>query len=406
MNYYPRHIENVLHKYLKQFKVVLLTGPRQVGKSTLLKKALAEGYEYITLDDMNELDMAQNDPAQFFVNHASPAIIDEVQYAPELFRRLKYLVDKQERRGYYCLTGSQTYLLMKNVSESLAGRIGVLELSPISIREKYKESFSLPFIPTDEYFRERRKSLVYHDDIWQTIFRGSMPELLDESLSWQFFYSSYVKSYIQRDVREIINIKNENNFYKFLVALAARTGELFIANDIARTIGVSLQTVQAWLSVLEASGLIFILRPYENNILKRAVKTPKVYFMDTGLVAYLVGWNNPEVLKNGAMAGSVFETFVVSEIIKSYKNNGLDTNNLYFYRDRDQKEIDMLIINGDTIHPIEIKKSAQPASSMAKNFPVLASIPGMKMGQGCILCLAENLAKVSDELSIVPINYL
>lgn len=406
MNYYHRQIEDVLKQYLKQFKVVLMTGSRQVGKSTLLKECLSNDFEYVTLDDINELDMAQNDVAQFFMNHKMPLIIDEVQYAPNIFRQLKYLSDKQDDKGQFCLTGSQNYLLMQNVSESLAGRIGILELSSFSLREINQVTFNQPFTPTDAYFSSRKSTILHEPDIWQRIFRGSMPALLDKAADWRFFYNSYIKSYIERDVRDIVNVRNENLFYKFLVALAARTGELFVANDIAKSIGVTMQTIQAWMSVLETSGIVYLLRPYENNILKRAIKTPKIYFLDTGLVCNLVGWSSPEVLKNGAMAGNIFETFVVSEIIKSYRNAGLDTSNLYFYRDRDQKEIDMLIVEGNMIHPVEIKKTAQPATAMAKNFPTLKEIPGMQLGSGCILCLAEKLVKTSEMLSIVPIEYI
>ncbi|MCQ2973233.1 MAG: ATP-binding protein [Bacteroidales bacterium] len=406
MNYLPRLIENTLLKYLKQFKVVLLTGARQVGKSTLLKHLLSDNYEYITLDDIIEYDLAKNDEVQFFQNHKTPLIIDEIQYSPNLFKRIKYLVDQQDTKGIYCLTGSQTYQLMKNVSESLAGRIGILELPPFSIRELQRINFNEPFLPTDSYFENRKSCLNTNIEIWEKIFRGSMPELINKDNDWHFFYNSYVKSYIQRDVKEIINIKNDNLFYKFLVALASRTGELLIPNDIARSIGISLQTVQAWISVLESSGLIYILKPYENNIFKRTIKTPKIYFLDTGLVCFLVGWTSPEVLKNGAMAGNIFETFVISEIYKSYKNIGIDVQNLYYYRDRDQKEIDLLIVKDNTIYPIEIKKSAQPSSTMAKNFPVLKDIPNMTMGQGCILCLAEKIVKYSEKLSIVPISYI
>ena len=245
MNYYHRQIEDVLKQYLKQFKVVLLTGPRQVGKSTLLKECLSDDFEYVTLDDINELDMAQNDAVQFFLNHGKPLIIDEVQYAPNIFRQLKYLSDKQNDKGQFCLTGSQNYLLMQNVSESLAGRIGIMELSPLSLREMNRITFNRPFVPNDEYFESRKPNLIREPDIWQRIFRGSMPALLDETADWRFFYNSYIKSYIERDVRNIVNVRNENLFYKFLVAIAARTGELFVANDIAKSIGVTMQTIQA-----------------------------------------------------------------------------------------------------------------------------------------------------------------
>lgn len=406
MEYIPRVAINVLKKYLRQFKVVLLTGPRQVGKSTLLQKTLQPKFEYITLDDMDEMELAQTDVQQFFINHKNPLIIDEVQYAPDLFRQIKFLVDKSTKKGMFCLTGSQTYELMQNVSESLAGRIGILQLSPLSLRELNKIDFDLPFIPKKKYYAKREPFVKKEKDIWQRIFRGSMPELTNKKIDWSFFYNSYIQSYIQRDVRQIIGVKDERLFYNFLIAVASRTGSLFVANDVANSLGVSLHTVKSWLSVLEASGIIFILHPYTNNILNRAIKTPKVYFMDTGLVCALVGWTNPTVLKNGAMAGNIFETFVVSEIIKSYKNAGLDAKNIYYYRDRDKKEIDMLIIENETIYPIEIKKSALPAVTMAKNFPTLKEIPGMKMGEGCILCLAEKFTQVNDKLAVVPLEYI
>ncbi len=405
MRYYYRLMEETLDKYLRQFKVVLITGPRQVGKSTMLKNCLLDRYEYVTLDDINELDMAKNDPAQFLRNHPKPIIIDEVQYAPELFRQIKWEVDRSDACGQYCLTGSQTYELMKNVGESLSGRIGVIELSSMSFREMESVKFNIPFVPTNEYLEIRKQKLVKLNDVWETIHRGSMPALLDKSMDWTFFYGSYVKSYIERDVRDVLSIRNVSLFYKFLTAMAARTGELFIPNDIANSLGVSLPTVQAWTSVLEASGLIKIVQPYANNALKRATKTPKLYFMDTGLVCYLVGWNNKAVLMNGAMAGSVFETFVVSEIIKSYKNAGLNTSHIFFYRDREQKEIDLVIENGGTLYPIEIKKSAQPATAMAKNFPVLNNVQDRIVGQGCIICLSDSLCGVSESLTIIPVEY-
>ena len=401
--YFKRHITDTLKKMLVQFKVVLLTGPRQVGKSTLLKNEL-KNYEYVTLDDMQELELARTDPALFFKNHKLPLIIDEVQYAPELFKYIKFLLDKDESKGQICLTGSQTYSLMHNVSESLAGRIGILELQGFSVREKLQNDFLDYFIPNAEYIQSRSENKNQIDDIWQYIFRGSMPELSDSSLDWDFFYRSYVKSYIERDVRNLMNIKDESLFYKFMVALASRTGCLFNAADIANTIGVSLKTIQSWISVLEASGIIFFLRPYENNLLKRVVKTPKVYFNDTGLVCYLVGWDNKKVAQNGAMAGELFETFIVSEIVKSWINQGKDLRNLFFYRDGNQKEIDLLIKKNDDLYPVEIKMTGSPSISMAKHFPVLKEIKQIQ--NGTILCQCEKHLFLSDSIQILPVDFI
>ena len=401
--YYKRHITDTLKQMLAQFKVVLLTGPRQVGKSTLLRTEL-QGYEYVTLDDMMELELAKTDPALFFKNHRLPLIIDEVQYAPELFKYIKFLLDKDSSKGQLCITGSQTYSLMQNVGESLAGRIGILELQGLSVRERLEIDCNDFFIPNSEYIAGRAESKKPIGDVWEYIFRGSMPELSDTSLNWDFFYRSYVKSYIERDVRNLMNIKDGTTFYKFMVALASRTGGLFNATDIANTIGVSLKTVQSWVSVLEASGIIFFLRPYENNILKRVIKTPKVYFNDVGLVCYLVGWDNKAVAQNGAMAGALFETFVVSEIVKSWINKGLDVRNIFFYRDSNKKEVDLLIKRNATIFPIEIKMTATPTVSMARHFPVLEEMDNMETGT--ILCQCEKNAFISSTVQVLPIEMI
>lgn len=403
MEYIKRHAAGTLKEMLAQFKVVLVTGPRQVGKSTLLKNELPE-YEYVTLDDISELEVAKESPALFFKNHTLPLIIDEVQYAPELFRHIKLILDKSDERGKICLTGSQTYELMQNVSESLAGRIGILELEGFSLREIAGTDFVRPFLPDSTYIMEHKNFLVLYDDIWQHIFTGSMPEMQSKASNWDFFYRSYIKSYIERDVRNLMNIKDETLFYKFIVALAARTGCLFNAADIANTIGVSLKTIQSWTSILEASGIIFFLRPYENNLLKRTIKTPKIYFYDTGLVCNLVGWDNPKVAQNGAMAGELFETFVISEIMKSYQNAGLSTKNLYFYRDGNQKEIDLLIQKSGLLYPVEIKKSVQPTVTMAKNFPVLKQVDSLQCGT--ILCQCEKHLYLSDTVQCLPLEYL
>lgn len=405
MTYINRHISEFVERMTKQFKVLLLTGSRQVGKTTMLNQIFKD-YEYVVLDDFRELEMAQTDSALFFQNHELPLIIDEVQDAPELFKQIKLIVDKSEKKGTVILTGSQTYKLMNTSSDSLAGRICIIDMQSLSLRETFNVDFNKYFLPTKQYIDERKEKIVRYSNIWEKIFRGSMPELLNQEIDWDVFYRSYVKTYIERDVRELINVKNVMHFNKFMVSMAAHTGEIFNPSSIASDIGVTLKTVQEWSSILECSGIIKFLQPYEKNITKRVIKSPKMYFMDTGLVCYLVGWSNSKSAQNGAMSGSLFETFVVSEIIKSYYNAGKDTRNIFFYRDKDMKEIDVLIEENEILYPIEIKKSAHPTIEMAKNFKIFENNKNLNFGHGCILCLCEKKFELSDKVSALPIEFL
>jgi predicted AAA+ superfamily ATPase len=391
---------------LKQYKVVLITGFRQVGKSTMLKEKLLSDYEYVVLDDFSELDLAKNDPALFIKNHKLPLIIDEVQRAPEVFLQIKYIADQSVDKGKIILTGSQSYKLLKNVSDSLAGRVCIIDMASLSMREKKEIDFNLEFLPVDEYLDSRSAKLKIYDDLWKHIQRGSMPELYDENIEWESFYRSYVRTYIERDVAELINVKNLLKFNNFMKCLAARTGELVNSDALAREVGVNVKTIQEWTSILESSGIIRLLRPYENNITNRTVKTPKVYFLDTGLVCYLVGWSSSQVAMNGAMSGALFENFVISEVIKSYYNSGHDIQNLYFYRDKDKHEIDLVIEKDGTLYPIEIKKTSRPTIDMAKHFSVLKKISGKMIGNGCIICQCEKKMFLSENVLSLPIEYL
>ena len=406
MDYIPRSIEAYIKDIISQFKVLLITGARQVGKTTMLKKCLGNDYEYVVLDDINELEQAQKDPALFFKSHDFPILIDEVQLAPQLFRQIKLLVDKSEKKGLVCLTGSQTFRLIQNAGESLAGRICIIDMAGLSLRELYNIKFQVPFIPTSEYIKKREKKIIQYENIWQKIHRGSMPELADSNIKWDQFYRSYIRTYINRDIRDLIKAANVTTFNKFLISIAARTGELYNAATIANDIGVSLKTVQEWTNMLEGSGIIKLIHPFERNITKRAIKTPKIYFLDTGLVCSLVGWTTPTVAQNGAMSGSLFETFVVSEIIKSYLNAGKDSSNIYFYRDHNQNEIDLLIEENAVLYPIEIKKSAHPQLEMAKAFSQLKTIPNYSVGHGAILCQIDKKIELSDDVTALPIEYL
>ncbi|MCI5829203.1 MAG: ATP-binding protein [Treponema sp.] len=404
--YLERHVYSYIERMLRQFKIVLVTGSRQVGKSTMLKEKLLPGYDYAVLDDYAELDMAKNDPAIFIKNHKIPLIIDEVQRAPELFLQLKYIVDQSADKGKIVLTGSQSYKLLKNASDSLAGRVCIVDMASLSMREKYGIDFNSPFLPEQNYVDSRSSYLTKYDDLWKHIQRGSMPELFDESIEWESFYRSYVRTYLERDVAELINSKNLLKFNNFMKCLAARTGELVNSDAIARDVGVNVRTIQEWTSILESSGIIRLLHSYENSITNRTVKTPKVYFMDTGLVCYLVGWTSAQVAMNGAMNGALFENFVISEVIKSYYNSGHDAQNLYFYRDKEQKEIDLVIEKDGVLYPIEIKKSSRPALDMTKSFGVLSRIPGKTVGTGCIICQCEKKTFLSENIIALPVEYL
>lgn len=389
-----------------QFRVILITGSRQVGKSTLLKEKYPSDYEYVTLDDFLELSLAQSDSALFFKNHPIPIIIDEVQRAPDLFLQIKLIADNQTEKGKIILTGSQSHKLLSKAADSLAGRVCLINMASLSLREKYNIDFNTEFLPTTEYFLERKKIIKPYENLWHHIWRGSMPELTDESIEWESFYRSYIRTYLERDVADLINSKNLVKFNNFMQCIAARVGELFNADSIAQDIGVSNKTITEWTSILESSGIIRLLQPYEKNISKRAIKSPKIYFMDTGLVCYLVGWSSSQTAMNGAMSGGLFENFVVSEIIKSYYNAGHDTKHIYFYRDKDKKEIDLIIEKDNILYPIEIKKSAHPTLDMAKHFSVLSKISEKTVGQGCILCQCNKMLYLSENIISVPVEFL
>ena len=404
--YLHRSIENVLEKAIGQTKVVLVTGARQTGKTTVIQNTFSD-YNYITLDDENMLRLAKTDPSLFFKDQEYPLIIDEVQYAEELFRTIKLIVDRNPQKGQVILTGSQTHKLMEAASSMLVGRMSILEMSSLSLRELFKVEYSKPFIPTERYIKERKNHLAKYDDLWKRIHRGSMPELLDENRDWEWFYRDYIRTYLERDIRKIINLKDELKFRSFLISLAARSGQIIVYEDIASDVGVDIKTVQNWLSIVETSGIVKLIHTYKNNAIKRMIKSPKLYFMDTGLMCYLVGWKTYEQAKNGAMSGNIFETFVVSEIIKSYFNAGMDIKDrLFYYRDKDKKEIDLLILEDGIIHPIEIKSAASVRKDMIRNFSVLGNKKEISVGRGAVICLSENIVPITESVDALPIEYI
>lgn len=406
--YINRHAEESVLKLSEMFGAVLVTGPRQVGKTTMLKK-IANRADYVTLDDPLLLVAATEQSGTFFKDNPPPVFVDEIQYAPKLFPQMKIIIDREQKKGQFFLSGSQQFQLMENVSESLAGRLGLLTLLGLSIREKQGIAFSEPFIPTEEYFSARRKDAreLSYDEVWANIHRGSMPELsINEHYDWQMFYGAYVKTYIERDVRQLTQVGDEVKFLHFMTAAASCTGQLLNLASLARDVGISPPTAERWLSILVTSNIVYLLKPYSNNIIKRTVKTPKLYFLDTGLAAYLTRWNTADVLKNGAMAGAFFENFVLAEIIKSYYNRGILEAPLYFYRDKNMNEIDLLIEDNGTLYPLEMKKHADPQKKDISAFALLEKIPNIKRGSGGVICMYDNLITLKDSDRVIPVKYL
>ena len=406
--YIIRHAEKTVETLSKMFGAVLVAGPRQVGKTTMLER-ITNGFNKSTLDDPIVRAAAEGQSGTFFKDNPPPVFVDEIQKAPALFEQIKLYLDRDKKKGQFYLCGSQQFKMMKGVSESLAGRIGLVTLLGFSMRERYGVAFDEPFIPTEEYFFARRTETarIGYDDVWNMIQRGSMPELADNpDFDWKLFYSAYVSTYIERDVRELSEIGDTVKFMNFMIAAAASVGQLLNLASLARDVGISAPTAERWLSILVASNIIYLLPPHSNNITKRVVKTPKLYFLDTGLAAYLTRWTTPDVLKNGAMAGAFFENFVLSEIIKSYYNRGITEPPLYFYRDKDMREIDLLIADNGTLYPIEIKKHADPHKKDIAAFQILDSVPDMKRGTGGVICLYDELISLSETDKVIPVTYL
>jgi predicted AAA+ superfamily ATPase len=382
------------------FKVLLLTGMRQVGKTTCLKNIAGAGRRYVSLDDPKILSMAQNEPELFFERFVPPLFIDEIQYAPGLFPYIKMLVDNSDENGMIWLSGSQQYSMMKNVTESLAGRVAIVEMHGFSIYERDDMALlQKPFLPSEKppSLLGRKSSASTFKIIWQ----GSYPYIaINGAEHWKRFYSSYIKTYLERDVRQLINIGDEIAFYRFMRVVAARTAQMLNISDIAQHSGITVKTAERWLSVLQASGVVYLLKPYFPNISKRFTKHPKLYFTDTGLCAYLTEWISWPTLEAGAMNGAFFETFVISEILKSYHHSG-DEPNLYYYRDYNKVEIDLLISQNGLLYPIEIKKTANPQKDDLTAFATLAKLADI--GYGSLICLVKENIPLTDSASAVSV---
>lgn len=404
MNYIPRSLEKVVRMVTAEYPVVLVTGPRQVGKTTMLQK-LMEGTNrgYVSLDDLNERHLAKTDPELFLQLHKPPILIDEVQYAPELFTYIKIYADKSHEPGAFWLTGSQVFKLMKGVQESLAGRVAVLSMTALSQAE-IDGVDAAPFTVDLDTLVNRKAGRQQLDTpaVFKRVFTGSMPAIVSgRNTNRQIFYSSYLSTYIERDVRELSHSIDSLKFLRFITAVAARCSGMVNVSDIAQDADITQAEVKAWLQILETLGIIFYLRPYSNNLLKRLVKTPKLYFYDTGLVCYLTRWSSAEVLESGAMNGAVLENYVVSEIAKSYLNVGVEPY-MYYYRDKDAKEIDIVLEHDGILNPIEIKKSSNPGSELTRVFSVLDKA-SVQRGNGAIVCMKPDLGAIDRTNYIVPV---
>ena len=414
MVYIKRTIEKTIKKMTNEFPVIVISGARQVGKSTMLQMIKDDNMNYVTLDDLDARNLALSDPKYFLEQYSYPLLIDEIQYAPNLLPYIKMIVDEEkfkalknntELKSLFWLTGSQQFKVMKDVSESLAGRAGVLSLYSLSNTEINGNEETL-FIPKIDVLKN--KSNIEACDskaIFKRIFNGGMPNIATKTIERNNYFSSYINTYIERDVRQLLNVGKTIEFYNFMQYIAVRTAQELNYSTIAKETGVDSKTIKNWISILESSGIIYLLQPFSSNLSNRIIKSPKLYFMDTGLCSYLAKYPNSETLEVGALSGAIFETFVVSEIIKNMTSYGLDPKmNLYYYRDKDQKEIDLLYIEGDTIYPIEIKTGVSP-NNPDKNFSVLNKYSN-DIATGIVICMTNKLQPINRNCWLCPISLI
>ena len=396
---YPRLAEKTIKNISETFKVLLVTGPRQTGKTTLLKKIMPKNMNYVSLDDEILRNFAKNEPKLFLETHLAPLLIDEAQYAPELFSYIKLAVDNNNSYGQYWLTGSQRFSLMDAVSESLAGRVGIIELNSFSYNEIKRNANSMKFEPNNF----KKQDAIGVNSLFEYIFKGGMPELyVNDKLKRDIFYSSYINTYLNRDVRKITNIGNELLFENFIKNVASRTGEQLNYTSISKDVGVGVNTIKDWFSILVKTGIVYLLTPYSSNHLTRLTHMPKIIFMDTGLASYLEGFTGSTELQKSNRAGHYLETYVISEIVKNYNSEGI-TPNIFYYRDKEKNEIDLIFDQNDTLYPFEIKMTASPNERMIKNFNKLSN-SNKKIGKGGIICLYDNLIPLNKDNYIIPIS--
>jgi len=422
--YYKRSIENIITHSFANNKIVSILGARQCGKSTLIEHLFPD-IDFVSLKTDFMVAQARANPDSFIKGLSIPCCIDEAQKAPEIFGSLQEVVDKNNFYSQFILSGSNKQKLDEKIKESLSGRTSIIELSGLSLREIHEVDFHSHFVPTEEYLYKRKKCIKEYNDIWFYIHRGSYPELFDNpSKDWEEFYSSYIQTYIEKDVLSDTKIKDTAAFIRFLTAVAARTGEIVNYDNISNDVGVSAVTIKEWISLLVKTNIVYLLQPYYNSHLNRAIKSPKIYFRDTGLAAYLTGWLTKEQLERGAKSGAFYETFVVNEIIKSFTNEGKDySKRLFFYNGKDktkkridklgnereiflENEIDLIIEENGVLYPIEIKKKDSPVASDASAFDILDKDIEKKRGLGIIISSNKNMVYLRDNLLCLPLEYI
>ena len=413
--YYPRTIEPTIRSATETFPVLLLTGPRQVGKSTLLEHIAEPERKRVSLDNPTFRALAQTDPELFLQRYSPPVLIDEVQYAPQLFPYIKIIVDQRKKAGDFWLTGSQMFHMMKNVTESLAGRVGIVQMQGLSSSEidgRHPDEFTINIPKLMKRIADSKIMSV--TEIFDRIFKGSMPRLYElDNVNQELYYESYLDTYLSRDIRNLDRVADETAYLNFIRIVAVRTATNVNYEALAQEAGISAPTAKKWLSILVSCGIVGLIEPYSNNVLKRVIKAPRMYFFDTGLCAHLMGWSSAKVLENSAMNGAFFETWVVSEIWKSYINAGKRPP-LYFYRDSNKKEIDLIICQDGVVYPIEIKKGTSPAKAI-KNFSVLNPIEKdskpnengithlkTNIGTGAVICLASDIIPIDRKNWYIP----
>ena len=412
--YYHRQLEKTVLRAAGEFACITLYGARQTGKSTMVR-TLFDNIEYVTLDSSRERALAKQDPELFLESHGTPLIIDEIQKADTLMEAIKIKIDEAklncvkngENTGLmYILTGSNTHEIRQKASETLAGRTAIIEVGSLTECEK-RQIEGEAFVPDIEIIKSKKTKLLAKNryEVFEEIFKGGMPEYWINNIDRTAFFESYITTYLEKDVSKMINVDKLDDFRRFMTITALRTGQQVDYTEIGRAVGIDSRTAKGWISILEASGITMLLQPYANNLAKRIIKTPKLYFLDTGLCAYLCGWSDPKILEASPMAGAFFETYVVSEIVKSLRNDGKRVEyTLYYYRDRDQKEVDILYIKDQTIYPIEIKKGIGKDNAN-KNFSILDQYK-MPVATGLIIDTGESILPLNRNAYYCPVGMI